>query len=201
MAGRRRRHEGRCRDSADPFPPLMLLASLVVVVVGVVAWGVVEREGTTVSSAPERRASPGSASTAEPAPGFRLPSLIDPSATVALSDYRGRPVVLNFWASWCTSCRREMAAFQAVYEGVGGRIEFLGINHQDDRQAALQLMHDTGMRFPSGFDPPGEVATRYGLFGLPTTVFVSPDGRVLERVQGEMSGPQLTAVLDRLFPA
>jgi len=76
----------------------------------------------------------------------------------------------------------------------------LGVNHQDNRSAALDLVAETGVRYPAGFDPDGEVARSYGLFGMPTTLFISPDGSLLERRTGEISEKQLVATIDRLFP-
>jgi len=132
---------------------------------------------------------------------FRLPNLIPGEPEVDLAALRGRPVVVNFWASWCVPCRREMPAFQAVYQRVGGRIAFVGVDHQDSRRLALQFLAQTGVRYPSGYDPEGKTAASFGLFGLPATIFISPSGRILERHTGPYSEPDLQATLDRLFPA
>lgn len=136
----------------------------------------------------------------EAAVDFKLPNLRPGETPVSLARYRGQPIVMNFWASWCTSCRREMRAFQAVHQQVGSRVVFLGVNHRDQRGPALELMEETGMTFPSGYDPEGRVGAAYGLLGLPTTVFVSPEGAV-ERRNGEMTGLDLEAAIGRLFPA
>lgn len=69
-----------------------------------------------------------------------------------------------------------MPGFQAVYEKVGDRVAFVGVNHQDNREGALKLLADTGVRYSSGFDPDGNVAASYGLFGMPTTLFISDQG-------------------------
>ena len=130
-----------------------------------------------------------------PAPGFRLPSLADRTSTVALADFRGRPVVLNFWASWCLPCRREMPLLAAAERRLGGAVSFVGINYQDDTEDALALVADTGVTYPSGVDSDGEVGRRYGLYGMPTTVFIATDGRIVGRYMGEMS----TTTLDRLL--
>jgi cytochrome c biogenesis protein CcmG/thiol:disulfide interchange protein DsbE len=92
-----------------------------------------------------------------------------------------------------------MPTFQAVFARVGEDVGFLGINHQDNRDAALDLLKDTGVRYPSGYDPDGDIARAYELFGMPTTLFISPDGRVVGRRTGEMSRPQLDAALRKLF--
>ena len=141
-----------------------------------------------------RRTSSGRAAAA-----FEVSDLRDASDTVALRSYRGRPVVLNFWASWCVPCRKEMPAFQSVYRKVASDVAFVGMNHQDNREAALALVRKTGVRYPSGFDPDGRVAKEYGLYGMPTTVFISRDGRIVAKQTGEMTEAQLVATLDELF--
>jgi len=135
------------------------------------------------------------------AEAFRLPNLVEGQPDVDLAHLRGRPVVVNFWASWCIPCRKEMPAFEAVYERVGGRVAFLGVNHQDSRQLGLQFAAATGVRYPSGYDPDGNVAASFGLVGLPTTIFISPAGKILERRIGPFTEHDLQATIDRLFPA
>ena len=133
------------------------------------------------------------------APAFRLSDVRDESGSVSLEDFRGRPVVLNFWASWCVPCRKEMPALQEVSEEVQDRIAFVGINHQDNRGEAVAFLDDTGVDFPAGYDPEGATATAYGLYGMPTTIFISPDGRILERHRGEISESDLRRKIERLF--
>jgi cytochrome c biogenesis protein CcmG/thiol:disulfide interchange protein DsbE len=127
------------------------------------------------------------------APPIELPRLAG-DGDVSLSSLRGRPVVVNFFASWCVPCRKEMPAFQSAAGRLGDKVAFLGVDHQDDRKGALQLLADTGVRYPTGYDPDGRVAVAYGLFGMPTTLFVSADGRLLEKHTGE-----LEQTISRLF--
>ncbi len=133
------------------------------------------------------------------APTFSLPDVKDPTGRIELSAYRGRPVVLNFWASWCVPCRKEMEAFEAVHRAEGGRVAFLGVNHQDGRSLARDLLDETGVTYPSGHDPEGKVASAYGLAGMPSTVFISSSGQLLATRSGEMSRSQLEEAMDTLF--
>lgn len=119
--------------------------------------------------------------------------------TVSLASFRGRPVVVNFFASWCVPCRKELPAIQAVASKLDGRVAFLGVDHQDNERAALDLLADTGVRFPSGYDPEGKVATSFGLLGMPTTLFIDAEGRLLDRHMGELTQAQLEASINRLF--
>ncbi len=133
------------------------------------------------------------------APPFTLENLRPGQPDVSLAELRGKPVVMNFWASWCVPCKREMPAFAAVSEQVKDRVAFVGINHQDGQRAALELLAETGVRYPSGYDPEGRVAAAYGLFGMPTTIFISPEGRLLHRRTGEMPRQELEGTIERLF--
>lgn len=179
--GLERQHRRRART---------LVVAMVVATVGLAAAAL-----ALVGSSPGG----GSAGAGGRAPGFTLDRVDDPGVTVSLKDFARRPLVLNFWASWCVPCRKEMPAFQAASERLAGRVAFVGINHQDSRAGATELLRDTGVRYPTGYDPGGEVAAAYGLFGMPTTVFVSPSGRILERRVGEISPEELDRALARHF--
>ncbi len=135
------------------------------------------------------------------APAFELPDLMDPGRTVSLAQFAGSPVVVNFWASWCVHCRKEMPAFQAVSERLEGTVAFVGVNHQDGKSGARDLLDETGVTYASGYDPDGSVARLFALFGLPSTVFISADGRVVGKRTGEMSESDLEDEIERLFGA
>lgn len=132
------------------------------------------------------------------APPFELPRL-GGEGTVSLASFRGKPVVVNFFAAWCGPCKRELPAIQRVAARLEGRVAFLGVDHQDNERAALALLQDVGVTYPAGYDPEGRVATTYGLFGMPTTLFVAPDGRLLEKHTGELSQEQLERAIARHF--
>lgn len=134
-----------------------------------------------------------------PAHSFHLENVRVDARPVDLAEYHGQPLILNFWASWCTPCQREMPTFEAVSEDMADQVSFLGVNHQDRRSDALAALSHTGVRYASGYDPEGEVAVDYGLFGMPSTVFISAAGEVLERRTGEMSRQDLERTIERLF--
>lgn len=99
---------------------------------------------------------------------------------VHLSDYLGKPVVINFWASWCDSCKRQMPAFQQAWETYGDRVEFLLINLTDNQQetvdSAKQFLNATEYTFPVYFDTQHSGAIAYGVYGIPVTYLVDKDG-------------------------
>ncbi|MGH2573294.1 MAG: TlpA family protein disulfide reductase [Actinomycetota bacterium] len=133
------------------------------------------------------------------APPFRLPRL-DGQQAVALEDFAGSVVVLNFWASWCVPCREEAPHLQAVWEEYRERdVQFLGVNHQDQRAAALAFQREFGITFPSAFDPAGELALRYQLVGFPSTLVIDQDGRIAYRFLGKVDAATLRAALDLMI--
>lgn len=114
----------------------------------------------------------------------------------SLGEYRGTPLVVNFWASWCPSCTAEMPAFESVYQAFKGEVEFVGINNNDNRQAALELARSTGVTYRLAEDAGGEVFAAMGGAGMPTTLFIDGSGVVVERVAGGLSGDQLAGLIE-----
>ena len=113
---------------------------------------------------------------------------------IASEELRGRPYVLNFWASWCIPCREEAALLQRSWrEDRDGGISFVGLNMQDLRQDARDFLTDFDIDFLNIRDPSNEVARRFGVTGLPETFFISAHGRVVAHVIGVISADQLQA--------
>jgi cytochrome c biogenesis protein CcmG/thiol:disulfide interchange protein DsbE len=130
------------------------------------------------------------------APAFVLETL-DGRGELALSELRGKPVVLNFWASWCAPCRLEMPVLVDAWRRYGERVHFLGVNVLDQREAAVRFARDVGMEFPSVHDPEGDVLRWFRVVGLPTTVFVTREGRISEVHAGPFVGPEGSRALER----
>jgi cytochrome c biogenesis protein CcmG, thiol:disulfide interchange protein DsbE len=119
------------------------------------------------------------------APDFHVETL--DGDVLTLSDLRGRPVVLNFWATWCPPCRAEMPAFERVFRELGGEgVEIVAVNatSQDSRAAAAEFVEDYGLTFPIGLDVSGELQREYLVRALPTTFFVDREGIIREVVIG-----------------
>lgn len=115
---------------------------------------------------------------------------------VSLAAFAGKPVVVNIWASWCPGCNAEalaLARFAESHPDVG----FLGINFQDSQEAARSFYRRYGWRFPSIFDPQGELAFRLGLQGTPTTIFLDAEHREAARIVGETDEAGFAAGLER----
>ncbi len=138
--------------------------------------------------------------TDKPAPPFSLPELANPGRTMALTDFSRKPLVVNFWASWCFPCQTEMPLLESAYRSEHGRVEFLGIDTDDKRAAAIRFMARVRVTYPSLFMPQrGPVATSYDLVGLPITIFISSDGTLVGRHIGQLNAPTLRAALRLAF--
>ncbi len=116
-----------------------------------------------------------------------------------LGGYEGTPLVVNFWASWCPSCTAEMPAFERVYQRLDQRVEFLGINYKDSRDAAEKLARATGVTYRLAEDQRGEAFAAFGGIGMPTTVFIDEAGDVVEVVAGGLSEEQLASLIEEHF--
>jgi cytochrome c biogenesis protein CcmG, thiol:disulfide interchange protein DsbE len=132
-----------------------------------------------------------------PAPAFSLPSLRDPLQQVSLSAYRGRPVILNFFASWCTPCQHETPLLARFYRASRGGVVIIGVDADDKAAAARRFLAANGVTFPVGFESTPAVADAYGVsgIGIPETFFLDSRHRIVKRVLGDVSAQTLTADL------
>ena len=134
-----------------------------------------------------------------PAPMFSLPDLRSPTKTISLAQYRGRPIVVNFWGSWCPPCRTEMPAFAQVARQTMGSVVFLGIDEEDSRTAALAFAAKTGVGYPLAADQ-ATLTARYRVVGYPTTVIIGATGHILANHPGPLSAANLRRLLRTLAP-
>lgn len=134
----------------------------------------------------------------EQAPQFRLALLS--GGTLDLADLRGKPVVVNFMASWCPPCRAEMPAFEKAWQQHKDRVVFVGVAVEDTESAAKALVEKTGVTYPVGLDEGNGIARAYELKGMPTTVFLDPNGAVVKRVTGQVTEGALTFFINLMAP-
>lgn len=120
---------------------------------------------------------------------------------VRLSDFRGIPLVLNYWASWCAPCLEEMPGFERVYQANRDQVAFLGVNITDDPTAARAVVELTGISYPLAVDADGSTFTVFGGLGMPTTVFIDASGRTLDVYTGTLTETALQEKIDTLFGA
>jgi thiol-disulfide isomerase/thioredoxin len=132
------------------------------------------------------------------APDFALRSLDGP--TVHLSDYRGRPVWINFWASWCPPCRDEMPRLEGVYLAhVVDGLVVLGVGVRDSESNIRAFVREVGVTYPIVLDEPGDVAGRFRAFALPVQYFIDHDGVVRGWAFGELPLDQYDPSLAKIL--
>lgn len=116
---------------------------------------------------------------------------------LALSDLRGKVVLLDFWASWCPPCRQEAAVLATVYrEYEGEAVEFLGINIWDRRQDSLDFVEQFTVPYPNAVDSEGTIAINYGVRGIPEKFVIDQAGVVVKKFIGPMPADTLRTILD-----
>ena len=130
-------------------------------------------------------------------PGLRLPCL-GAGPDVTLADLTGRPTLINLWASWCAPCREEMPLLEEAFERQGEEIRFLGVVTRDDAETAIELAADLGIGYPHAVDPEGALLDSLGVPGLPVTLAVDADGRVLRTQIGQLTRRELTSLVQDL---
>ncbi|MEP6731003.1 MAG: redoxin domain-containing protein [bacterium] len=121
--------------------------------------------------------------------------------TIRLADLRGQVVVLNFWASWCLSCRDEHTTLSEIARQYAGKpVRFVGSLYQDRTSAGTEWIAQMGgQSYPSVQDPKARAAIDYGLYGVPETYLISPTGRIARKITGPISAADVTHVVDSLL--
>ena len=120
---------------------------------------------------------------------------------VKLSDFFGKPIVLNFWGSWCYPCQMEMPHFQEKYLELGEEINFLMVNSTTGRETyenAVSFVETSDYSFPVFYDLTTEATITYGAYSLPVTYFIDADGYVIARANGSIDGETLQIGIDMI---
>ena len=126
-----------------------------------------------------------------PAPDFTLAVLsahAGAASKMHLADLKGKPIMLNFWASWCDPCKHEAPLLQATWRSTQSqRIIFLGVDFQDTQSAGLNFLQTYGITYPNVADDTGSTAINYGVSGVPETFFIDRHGVIVSKVIGELT--------------
>lgn len=117
----------------------------------------------------------------------------------SLADYRGTPIVLNFFASWCAPCVGELPAMQSVSQKLTGKVTFVGLDNHDTLADGKDIASKSGVTYTLGSDPDSSFFNQFGAVYMPTTVFISADGRVVDKHAGAYSADALEKHLHDLF--
>lgn len=159
------------------------------------------QESSDSSNGEESNTGAGEEQSANPAPDF---AVTDKNGNEhKLSDYIGKPIVLNFWASWCGPCKSEMPDFDEVYKEYQGAIEFLMVNLTDGSRetvkTASDYISDKGYSFPVYFDTMSEAAMTYRVYSVPTTYFIDENGNLIAQAQGAIDKETLLRGIGMIY--
>jgi cytochrome c biogenesis protein CcmG/thiol:disulfide interchange protein DsbE len=157
-----------------------LVAASGCVLLAVVAVGVLTAGGSV------RRPPP-------PAKSFAIGGVTDPAGPVSLASYAGKPVIINFFASWCAPCQQETPLLARFYRSHHGKVIVIGIDANDQRGKALSFLRAHGVSYPVGSDPAATVAMSYGVAALPQTFFLDAGHRIVRHVVGALTQSELNS--------
>jgi cytochrome c biogenesis protein CcmG/thiol:disulfide interchange protein DsbE len=131
------------------------------------------------------------------APDFELPQ-VGSHERVRLSALRGKPVVLNFWATWCGPCAQEEPVLAWGADRYGREVQFLGVVFEDTEESARRFLAEYGTHFPNLFDARSRVAVDFGASGVPETYFIDAQGKIVEKHLGPIDPDSLAKGVERL---
>jgi cytochrome c biogenesis protein CcmG/thiol:disulfide interchange protein DsbE len=150
--------------------------------------------GSPSASAPS--ASAPSASTGQPPPAaksFTLKKLDQPGGQISLAAYAGKPVIINFFASWCTPCKKETPLLAKFYKSSHGKVVIIGVDANDEAGPAKKFVQAADVTYPVAVDPfPAKTTTSYGVFALPQTFFLNSRHHIVKKIIGGVTLTQLT---------
>ena len=131
-----------------------------------------------------------------PAPDFALKA-VGTGETIDLAQYRGRPVIVNFWATWCHPCWDEHPVLTQTSQVLGNQVQFLGVVFQDDESRIKSFLQQRGWAYPTLVDQAGKTAIAYGVGGVPETYFLDKNGTIVAKFAGPMSADDIQTNLQK----
>jgi cytochrome c biogenesis protein CcmG/thiol:disulfide interchange protein DsbE len=166
----------------------LVVAVAMLSLLALMIWGIGHQAAGSVGQVPVA---------VRPAPPFTI-QLFE-GGVFDLPAFKGKPVMVNFWASWCIPCEQEAATLEKTSRMYRDRITFIGVDVQDTDAAAREFVRRFGVSYPNGPDPSGAISVEYGMSGVPETYFVDRTGTIVRKWQGPLDDRRLAGFLDELL--
>jgi cytochrome c biogenesis protein CcmG/thiol:disulfide interchange protein DsbE len=166
----------------------LVVAVAMLALLALMIWGIGKQAAGSVGQVPVA---------VRPAPAFSI-QLFD-GGTFDLAAMKGKPVLVNFWASWCIPCEDEAPTLERIARAYRDRVTFIGVDVQDTDAGGREFIHRFGVSYPNGPDPSGSISVDYGMSGVPESYFVDRDGKIVRKWQGPLDDQRLRAFLDELL--
>jgi cytochrome c biogenesis protein CcmG/thiol:disulfide interchange protein DsbE len=188
---------GRAGRVAGLIGQHKLVTAIVVLLVAAVGVGVASG---SLNGTPAARGSSGSTALGDsavayahptPAPAFTLPAVGNSAQHVSLSQYQGKPLIVNFFASWCGPCQQETPLLARFYKQQAGRVTLVGVDGNDPAAQALAFVHAKGVTYPVGADTSLITASAYNVAAFPQTFFLNSRHEIVYQVFGAVTLPEL----------
>ena len=133
------------------------------------------------------------------APPFNLVP-VGGGPAVSLESLRGRPVVVNFWATWCGPCAQEHDVLQQAARAHAAQVQFLGVVYDDEEARVRAFLSQYGTAYPSLLDPNGRIAIAYGVYGVPETYFIDAQGKIVDKYAFPLDEQKMAEYLSQIAP-
>lgn len=165
---------------------VIFVVVLVILIVGISFLSKGERSPNTTAT---------SAESTQVAPHFSLQDLN--GNTVTLADYKGvKPVVLDFWATWCPNCQRDMPRLNGYYEKYNDQVEVIGVNLQENKSLVEKFVQQKGLTFPIVLDPTGLASRSYSVRYTNYHVLIDKDGNIVKTIPGDISESDIQSLIN-----
>ncbi len=167
------------------------------IVTGLVVVAMIVLAVVMFSPRPEETEVPPGTTDAKPAPDFTV--ILFSGKEVSLNDFKGKPLIINFWASWCGPCREEAPVLVKVAKEYKNKVQFLGIVFQDTEVDAKKFIEEFKVKYPNGMDPGGQAAQDYQITGVPETFFIDADGMLRAKWLGALTEERLKSLAEPIM--
>lgn len=173
----------------------LIIGGVVIVAVGLLIWGGLSNNGAPASGTASVQNSVSTGSNAHSAPDFTLQKL--GGGTISLAEFKGKkPVVVDFWASWCPNCRRDMPKLNGFYEKYKDKVEVIGVNLQEKESTVQDFISSRGINFPIALDSSGSASRVFGIQYTNTHFLIDINGNLVRTIPGDISESDIESLVN-----